>query len=115
MPATTQTLRRRAPGLVLIAAAGLYSVVPLLSMVSAALAPHGSFPSGLSWPSDPHWHNFVDAWNVADITTLLKSSTLIVLGVVPLAVLISTMAAYAIAVLEIPLGRVFYTVLLLTL
>ncbi|MET9832839.1 carbohydrate ABC transporter permease [Streptomyces sp. NPDC006385] len=59
--------------------------------------------------------NFVDAWNVANITTLLKSSTLIVLGVVPVAVLISTMAAYAIAVLEIPLGRIFYMVLLLTL
>ncbi|MCL6733490.1 carbohydrate ABC transporter permease [Streptomyces neyagawaensis] len=118
MPERTQTaraLRRRAPGLILITAAALYSVVPLLSMVSAALAPQGTFPSGLSWPSDPHWHNFVDAWNVANITTLLKSSTLIVLGVVPVAVLISTMAAYAIAVLEIPLGRVFYIILVMTL
>ncbi|MFI0776958.1 carbohydrate ABC transporter permease [Streptomyces sp. NPDC021212] len=111
----TRTLRRRAPGLVLIAAAALYSLVPLLSMVSAALAPQGSLPSGLSWPSDPHWHNFVDAWNVANVTTLLKSSTVIVLGVVPVAIVISTMAAYAIAVLDIPLGRIFYTVLVLTL
>jgi raffinose/stachyose/melibiose transport system permease protein len=117
MPVSTpvRTLRRRAPGLLLIAAASLYSIVPLLSMISAALAPQGSFPSGLSWPSDPHWHNFIDAWNVANITTLLKSSTLIVVGVVPAAVLISTMAAYAIAVLTIPLGRIFYTVLVLTL
>ncbi|MFI7643198.1 MULTISPECIES: carbohydrate ABC transporter permease [unclassified Nonomuraea] len=117
MPTSTpvRTLRRRAPGLLLIAAASLYSIVPLLSMMSAALAPQGSFPSGLSWPSDPHWHNFIDAWNVANITTLLQSSTMIVLGVVPIAVLISTMAAYAIAILAIPLGRIFYTVLVLTL
>ncbi|EPJ38228.1 hypothetical protein STAFG_4743 [Streptomyces afghaniensis 772] len=48
MPERTQTaraLRRRAPGLILITAAALYSVVPLLSMVSAALAPQGTFPS----------------------------------------------------------------------
>jgi raffinose/stachyose/melibiose transport system permease protein len=108
-------MRRRAPGLLLIAAASLYSIVPLLSMMSAALAPQGSFPSGLSWPSDPHWHNFIDAWNIANITTLLKSSTIIVLGVVPAAILISTMAAYAIVVLAIPFGRIFYTVLVLTL
>ncbi len=60
-------------------------------------------------------HNFVDAWNVANVTTLLKSSVLIVLGVVPFAVLIATMAAYALTMLAVPLGRVFYLVLLLTL
>jgi raffinose/stachyose/melibiose transport system permease protein len=84
-------------------------------MMSAALAPQGTIPDGLSWPDDPQWHNFVDAWNVANVTTLLKSSTLIVLGVVPCAVVIATMAAYAIALLEIPFGKVFYLVLLLTL
>lgn len=111
----TPTARRRLPGAALIVAAGLYSIVPLLSMLSAALAPQGTIPDGLSWPDDPQWHNFVDAWNVANVTTLLKSSTLIVLGVVPCAVVISTMAAYAIALLEIPFGKVFYLVLLLTL
>ena len=28
-------------------------------------------PSGISFPADPQWHNFVDAWNVANITPLL--------------------------------------------
>lgn len=107
--------RRRLPGAALIIAAGLYSLVPLLSMLSAALAPQGTIPDGLSWPNDPQWHNFVDAWNVANVTTLLWSSTLIVLGVVPCAVIIATMAAYAIALLKIPLGKIFYLVLLLTL
>ena len=107
--------RRRLPGAALIVVAGLYSIVPLLSMLSAALAPQGTIPDGLSWPSDPQWHNFADAWSVANVTTLLQSSILIVLGVVPAAVLIATMAAYAIAVLKIPLGWLFYLVLLVTL
>lgn len=111
----SRTGRRRGAGAVLIVVAGLYSIVPLLSMFSAALAPQGSIPDGLSWPSDPQWHNFVDAWQVANVSTLLKSSIIIVAGVVPAAVLIATMAAYAIAILQIPLGKVFYLVLLLTL
>jgi raffinose/stachyose/melibiose transport system permease protein len=111
----TMSLRRRAPGIILLVAAMLYSVVPLVSMLSAAVAAPGSFPAGLSWPAHPHWHNFVAAWSIANMTTLLKSSVLIVLGVVPVGVLISTMAAYAIVLLRIPLGRVFFTVLLLTL
>lgn len=104
--------RGRLPGLALLLAAMLFAVVPLLSMFTAALQPRGTIPRGLSWPSDPQWHNFVDAWNTANITTLLQSSTLIVLGVVPVAVLISTMAAYALVVLDIPLGRVFSVLLL---
>lgn len=112
---TARSLQARMPGIVLIVVAGLYSVVPLISMFTAALAPQGTFPHGLSWPSSPQWHNFVDAFQVANITTLLQSSALIVLGVVPVAVLISTMAAYAITLLRIPFGGAFYLLLLLTL
>jgi raffinose/stachyose/melibiose transport system permease protein len=113
--AASKQLRGRLPGIILIVAAALFSIVPLISMVTTALAPQGSIPQGLSWPADPQWHNFVDAWNVANITVLLRSSILIVLGVVPISLLISTMAAYAIAVLRIPLGKIFYLLLLLTL
>lgn len=107
--------RGRVPGVVLILLAGLYSIVPLVSMLSAALSEQGTIPSGLSFPDDPQWHNFADAWTVANVTTLLRSSTLIVLGVVPFSILIATMAAYAITVMRIPLGNIFYLVLLLTL
>jgi len=116
--ATTSALSRpraQLPGLVLIVAAMLFSVVPLLSMFSAAVQPPGTIPKGLNWPAHPHWNNFVDAWTVANMTTLLKSSILIVVGVVPIAVLISTMAAYALVVLNIPLGRIFFMLLLVGL
>ncbi|WP_082575941.1 carbohydrate ABC transporter permease [Arthrobacter sp. Soil762] len=113
--ATSSKLRGKLPGILLIVAAAIFSIVPLISMLTAALAPQGSIPQGLSWPADPQWHNFIDAWNVANITVLLQSSILIVLGVVPISLLISTMAAYAIAILRIPLGKIFFLLLLLTL
>lgn len=108
-------LKDSAPKNILLAAAALFSVFPLLSMLSAALQPQGSAPSGFSIPGNPQWHNFVDAWNVANITTLLKSSIILVIGVVPIAMLISAMAAYAIVQLRIPFGGIFFLLLLLGL
>ena len=73
------------------------TLLPFLSMLSAALAPAGSYPNGLQWPADPQWGNFVRAFEVARMDQLLLSSSLIVLGVVPLSVLIATMAGYGLA------------------
>lgn len=106
---------RDTPKTVLLTAAALFSVFPLLSMFSAALQPQGSAPAGISFPTNPQWHNFVDAWNVANITTLVQSSAVLVVGVVPIAMLISAMAAYAIAQLRIPFGNIFFLLLLLGL
>ena len=103
------------PGVALLLLAMAFSIFPLLSMLSTALQPQGTVPSGLSWPSDPQWHNFIDAWNVADITTLAGSSFLLVLGVVPLGVLLATMAGYALGQLRIPGGSIFFVLLLLGL
>jgi raffinose/stachyose/melibiose transport system permease protein len=108
-------VRTKAPRYALLGCVALYSVIPVLSMFSAALMPQNVIPEGLNFPLHPQWHNFVAAWSLANMTTLLKSSVLLVLGVVPIAVLISTLAAYAIVVLDIPLGKLFYFVLLLTL
>ncbi len=112
---SSRKLRKQTPGMILTIAAMLYSIAPLVSLFTAALAPKGSIPIGISWPIPPHWHNFIDAWNLANMTTLLKSSTIIVLGVVPFSVLISTMASYAVVILKIPFGRTFVMILLLTL
>lgn len=103
------------PGVALLLLAMAFSIFPLLSMLFTALQPQGTVPSGLSWPSDPQWHNFIDAWNVADITTLAGSSFLLVLGVVPLGVLLATMAGYALGQLRIPGGSIFFVLLLLGL
>lgn len=109
------SLRSSAPKVLLIGAAALFSIFPLLSMLSAALQPQGTAPAGISIPLHPQWHNFVDAWNVANITTLIRSSAILVIGVVPIAMLISAMAGYALAQLRIPFGNVFFLLLLLWL
>lgn len=108
-------LKDSTPKTLLLGGAALFSVFPLLSMLSAALQPQGSSPAGFSIPTNPQWHNFVDAWDVANITTLMKSSIILVVGLVPVAVLIASMAAYAIAQLRIPFGKVFFLLLLLGL
>jgi len=103
------------PGVALLLLTMAFSIFPLLSMLSTALQPQGSVPLGISWPDDPQWHNFLDAWNVADITTLAGSSLLLVLGVVPAGVLLATMAGYALGQLRIPGGASFFVLLLLGL
>ena len=108
-------LKERLPGLVLLLAAMLFSVIPLASMLTAALHPQGTVPVGIEWPADPQWHNFVDAWNVANITPLLLSSLLLVAAVVPAAALIATMAGYGLGQLRVPGGAVFFVLLLLGL
>jgi raffinose/stachyose/melibiose transport system permease protein len=73
------------------------TLLPFLSMFSAALAPSGTYPPGLAWPADPQWQNFVKAFEVAKMDQLLWSSALIVLGVVPASVLFATLAGYGLA------------------
>ena len=90
----------------------LFAIIPLLSMFTAALAPQGSNPPGLSWPAHPHWGNFADAWTAANLSALFRSSVLIVLGVVPAAVAMATAAGYGLAQLRVPGGKVIYGLLL---
>ncbi|WP_207931194.1 carbohydrate ABC transporter permease [Streptomyces sp. 8K308] len=72
-----------------------FTIVPFVSLFVTALQPSGSCPSGLEWPSEPRWGNFADTLRVAHIGDLLWSSTLIVLGVVPVSLVLATMAGFA--------------------
>jgi raffinose/stachyose/melibiose transport system permease protein len=81
------------------------TILPFISIFTTALHPSGTVPSGFEWPADPQWGNFVEAFNVANMTALLASSTYIVIAVVPVALVISTMAAFAIGLLRIPGAR----------
>ena len=55
-------------------------------------------------PPDPKWGNFLEAFKVANMSALMASSVFIVLAVVPISLLISTMAGFAIGSLRIPGG-----------
>ncbi|MDF2983840.1 MAG: sugar transporter permease [Devosia sp.] len=91
------------------------TLLPFLSMFSAALAPSGSYPPGLAWPENPQWVNFAKAFEVAKMDQLLFSSLLIVIGTVPLSVLFATMAGYGLAKFDKGRGRWFYLVFVLGL
>jgi raffinose/stachyose/melibiose transport system permease protein len=78
------------------------TLLPFISIFMTALHPSGTVPRGFEWPADPQWGNFVEAFRVANMTALLASSIFIVIAVVPIALVISTMAAFAIGLLRIP-------------
>jgi raffinose/stachyose/melibiose transport system permease protein len=82
-----------------------FTILPFVSIFLTALHPSGTVPGGLDWPADPQWGNFVEAFKVANMSTLIVSSVRIVLMVVPLALVISTMAGFAIGMLRIPGSR----------
>jgi raffinose/stachyose/melibiose transport system permease protein len=81
------------------------TVLPFLSILVTALQPSGTLPSGLAWPADPQWGNFVEAFTVANMATLMGSSAFIVLAVVPVALVLATMAGFAIGLLRVPGAR----------
>jgi raffinose/stachyose/melibiose transport system permease protein len=92
-------------GRALLAVLIAMTILPFVSIFTTALYPSNSVPVGLSWPSDPQWGNFLEAFQVANMTALLASSVFIVLAVVPLSLVISTMAGFAIGLLRIPGAR----------
>ncbi len=91
------------------------TIVPFVSLFLTALHPSGSYPAGLSWPSTPQWGNFAKAFQAAHMGDLLASSVLIVLGVVPISLLIATMAGFAIGHLRMPGRRVVFLLFVLGL
>ena len=92
-------------GRTLLILALILTVIPLVSMLSSALAPADRNPTGIEWPSDPQWVNFVTAFETGNVLRLMGSSTLIVLGVVPISLLIATLAGYALGGLRVKGGR----------
>lgn len=77
----------------------IITILPFISIFLTALHPSNTIPNGFEWPADPQWGNFIEAFKVANMLELIKSSLFIVGAVVPIALVISTMAAFAIAVL----------------
>jgi len=93
-------------GRVLLVILATVTILPFISIFTTALHPSGSVPAGIAWPEDPQWGNFIEAFKVASMATLLLSSVFIVVAVVPVSLLIATMAGFAIGLLRIPGGRV---------
>jgi raffinose/stachyose/melibiose transport system permease protein len=92
--------REKWTGRVLLVVLMLVTILPFISLFVTALHEPGTYPRGLEWPETPHWGNFVLAFQSANMPALLASSFLIELGVVPIAVLIATLAGFALGHLK---------------
>ncbi|MDO7883460.1 carbohydrate ABC transporter permease [Salinibacterium soli] len=91
------------------------TLIPLLNMVSAALQPADTNPTGLAWPTDPQWGNFVTAFETGNVWRLMGSSLFIVAFVVPVSLLFATLAGYALGNLRMRGGRFLFLFLILGL
>lgn len=92
-------------GRILLVAVLVLTLLPFASMLTAALQSPDRIPNGFSWPTDPHWDNFVTAFELGNVATLMLSSVFIVAMVVPVSLLFATLAGYALGNLRIPGGR----------
>ncbi len=70
-------------GRILLIAVLVLTLLPFASMLTAALQSPDSLPNGFSWPTPAYWENFVTAFTVGNIGTLMLSSLFIVVMVVP--------------------------------
>ncbi len=89
-------------GRVLLVLLMAVTIVPFVSLFITALHPPGTYPPGLTWPEEPHWDNFLLAFQSANMFALLQSSVLIELAVVPVSILIATLAGFALGHLRPP-------------
>jgi ABC-type glycerol-3-phosphate transport system permease component len=102
-------------GIATLVLAAVTVIVPFLVILSAALQPDTTLTPSLAWPSDPHWENFVTAWTTAGFGALLRSSAIIAVGVVPLALVCATLGGYALATMRIRAGGVIFALLVVGL
>jgi len=93
----------------------IITLVPFITLFVTALHEPGTYPSGLTLPDKYHWDNFVLAFQSADMGKMLVSSVLIELGVVPIALVISTLAGFALGHLKVPFRRTLLVVFVLGL
>jgi len=90
-------------------------VIPLLVIATTALEPAGSVNTGLSWPVHPHWGNFAAAWSFAGFSTLMRSSAIVSVVVVPAGVILATCAGYVFGTMDFYGKRLIFGVLMLGL
>jgi len=102
-------------GRILLIVLMLVTVMPFVSLFVTALHEPGTYPRGLEWPETPRWDNFVTAFESANMWALLQSSFLIEIAVVPVAVLLATLAGFALGHLQPRGGRIVFVAFILGL
>ncbi len=91
----TDTRRQRIGAHAVLAGGSVIALYPFVSILLLALQEPGTRVSGFTIPSGLHLQNFATAWTDGGFAAALVSSLVVAVVVVILAVLCSTMAAYA--------------------
>ena len=89
-------------GRALLVALMAITILPFISIFVTGLHPSNTLPLGLEWPPHPQWGNFVEAFRVAQMPKLIASSLFLVVAIVPVTLVIATMAGFALGLLRIP-------------
>lgn len=109
------TRTESAAGYVLLIGMTMATLLPFLSIVLAAFQPSGALVAGIGWPASFSFSSFREAWTTAGFGSLLINSLIIAIAVVPISVVLSTLAGYALGVLRVPAGGVIFGFFLLGL
>jgi multiple sugar transport system permease protein len=91
----------------------VYTLVPVLWIVSLSFKPVSSIYDGRLIPADFTWSNYQQIFQMASFTSALRNSIGIALIATSLSVIIGTLAAYAIARLSFPGKKLLISVALL--
>ncbi|GAB3488243.1 carbohydrate ABC transporter permease [Nocardiopsis coralliicola] len=95
----------RYTGLALLLAMVAVVAVPFLSVLLASFHPPGTAVAGLSWPAEWTLENYRQAWTVAGFSVLLRNSLAVAAVVVPLSVVLATLAGYALGTMDLRGGN----------
>ena len=85
---------------VLLLLFAFFALYPLVNLLLIAIDNPSSLQTGLGWPDDIRFSNFVDAWNVGGFRSAFIGSFLIAVAVVLAASILSTLAGYAFGTME---------------
>ena len=93
----------------------VFAIGPLLLFVFDALKTQSELATNpLGLPAHPQWHNFLDAWQQANMGAGLRNSALLVVATALGVCVISGCAAYAMSRLRVPGSSFFILYLLVT-
>lgn len=90
-------------------------VLPMISIVSVSLQPASSTQTGLVWPENPQWSNYVSAWTTGRFSVLMTNSAIVASFVVPIGVTVSVLAGYAFGTMRFPGRNVLFYIFMIGL
>lgn len=89
------TTRERVFAYAFLSFFALVSLFPVIGVLLLALNPRDAVVSGFGLPSEIHLHTFVEAWNIAHLSTYLRSSVIVSALVVVGSTLLATLSGFA--------------------